>query len=276
MGTDLKKMLSNEILLCPSKKAFDITQFEKVRKYINKHPLDLIINTAALHDVDRCESEIEESFLLNAVAVKNLANVCKEKDISLVHISTAHVFGGDEKRRRPYIETDAPDPVNVYGISKLAGEYCVRQTLKKYFIIRTTALFGVKKPSGKRDNFIGSMLRFAKERGEVKVKNDEFTNPTYTKDLAKNIAKLIKTKKYGIYHIVSHGECSWYDLAKKAFELTKTRVTCQPASSDKVITAAKRPFYACLENKHLKEIGLDEMRPWQDALKAYLEEKNLI
>jgi len=274
LGTDLRKVISkNYELLCPLEEDLDITHFDNVREYVYQNSPDLIINTAAFHQTDECEKDPQTSFLVNASAIKNLADVCKKLDILLVHISTDYVFGLDEKRKTPYIEEDLPAPVNIYGISKLAGEYCIRYTLKKYFVIRTAGLFGVAGAKGKGGNFIETMLKLAKNKGEVKVKNDEFTSPTYTKELVENIAQLIKTDKYGIYHITSQGECSWYEFAQKIFKLTNTKVNCQPVSSDEFPTIAKRPCYSVLDNKHLKEIGLDKMSRWEDALEKYLKEK---
>jgi len=276
LGTDLRKVLEDYTLLCPLIDDLDITQFDKVKEYIKQNLPTLIINTAAFHQVDECEKNPQKSFLVNTLAVKNLAEICKELDIPLVHISTDYIFGLDEKRRSPYIEEDLPGSVNIYGLSKLAGEYCIRNAIKKYFIIRSAALFGVAGPREKGSNFVETILSLAKEKKEIKVKNDEFTSPTYTKELAKAIRELIKTKEYGIYHITSQGECSWYEFAKKIIELINQKANLRPVSSDEFPAIAKRPRYSILENKHLKKIGLDRMNHWQDALKKYLEEKGHI
>lgn len=276
LGTDLRKVLEDYTLLCPLIDELDITHFDKVKEYIKQNLPDLIINTAAFHQIDRCEKNPQKSFLVNCSAVKNLAEICRELDILFVHISTDYVFGLDEKRRTPYVEEDLLGPVNIYGFSKLAGEYCVRNILKKYFIVRPAALFGVAGPKGKKENFIEAMLKLAREEGELKIKNDEFTSPTYTKELAQTIGDLIKTEEYGIYHITAQGGCSWYEFAKKIFELTSQKVNLRPVSSDEFPAVAKRPRYSILENKHLKEVGLDKMSHWQDALKKYLEEKGHI
>jgi len=277
LGTDLRKIIGeNYELLCPLMEELNITQFNETKEYIYRNHPGLIINTAAFHQTDECEKDPQRSFLVNASAIKNLADACKELDIPLVHISTDYVFGLDEERKTPYIEEDLPAPVNIYGISKLAGEYCIRYTLKKYFVIRTAGLFGAAGAKGKGGNFIETMIRLAKEKGKVEVKDDEFTTPTYTKELAETIIQLIKTDKYGIYHITSQGKCSWYEFAKKIFELTNTKINCQPVSSDKFPTIAKRPSYSVLDNKHLREIGLDKMSRWEDALEKYLKEKGHI
>ncbi|MFA4990863.1 MAG: dTDP-4-dehydrorhamnose reductase [Candidatus Paceibacterota bacterium] len=277
LGTDLKRILSDYELLCPSREEVDISYFDQVKKYVDQFFPDFIINTAAFHQTDECEKNPQKSFLINTLAIKNLAEISKEKNIPLVHISTDYVFGLDENRNTPYTEDDLPGPVNIYGISKLAGEYCIRYTTQKYFIIRTSALFGVAGCRAKGGgNFIETMLQLGREKGEVKVKSDEFISPTYTKELAQHIAKLIETEYYGLYHITNHGQCSWYEFAQKIFELTNMKVNCIAVSSNDLPTLVKRPSYSVLENKNLRERGLDEMSFWQEALKKYLKEKGHI
>lgn len=279
LGSDIKKVFSADStfnIITLSHADIDITDFVATKDVITSNKPDVVINTAAFHQVDKCEQEAEKTFAVNAAAIKNLAVICKERDIPLVHFSTDYVFGIDQERRQPYVETDRPGPVNVYGVSKIAGEYCIQYIAQKYYIIRVAGLFGVAGSSGKGGNFIETMLKIAREKGEVKVKNDEFTTPTYTVDVANNTKELIKTGKYGIYHMTSQGECSWFDFASKIFELTKTKVNCLPVSADDFPTPAKRPRYTVLENKHLKEISLDKMSPWQEALRRYLVNKGYI
>lgn len=278
LGSDLVTLLEKDYkLLTPTIEELDITDFRKTKEYIFKNSPDTIINTAAFHNVDECEKNPEKSFLINTFAVKNLAEICKEQDIVLAHISTDYVFGLDKNRKTPYTENDLPGPVNIYGISKLAGEYCIQYIFEKHFIVRTAGLFGVAgcKEKG-RSNFIETMIKLAKEGKEIKVKNDEYTSPTYTKELAEKIKELIKTEYYGTYHITNHGECSWYEFAKKIFELMDLKINCQPVSSSQFQTFAKRPSYSVLENKKLKELGIDKMSHWQEALKKYLKEKGYI
>ncbi len=276
LGSDLVKSLICSELLKPSLEEFDVANFRQVADYIKNNKPDIVINTAAFHQVDDCEKNPARSFLLNTDAVKNLVIVCKETGVTLVHISTDYVFGLDEKRNKPYSEDDIPEPVNVYGVSKLAGENFIRYGMEKYFIIRPAGLFGVAGAKGKGGNFVETMLRLGREKGLVKVKNDEFTTPTSTRELAENIAALIKTDKYGLFHMTSQGQCSWFDFAKKIFELTNEKVECLPISSLELPTLARRPKYSVLENKRLKEIGLDLMSDWETALKKYLEDKGYI
>lgn len=279
LGTDINKVFTVDPdfqVVGLSHVDIDITDADGTRAIIASKKPDLVINTAAYHQVDQCEQQVEKTFAVNTIAIRNLAIICKERDIPLVHFSTDYVFGINQERKQPYIETDNPGPVNVYGISKIAGEYCIQYITQKYYIIRVAGLFGAAGSSGKGGNFIETMLRLAKEKGEVKVKNDEFTTPTSSVEVANNLKELIKTGQYGIYHMTSQGECSWFEFASKIFELTGTKVNCQPVSSESFPTPAKRPRYTVLENKHLKEIGLDLMSPWPVALKKYLIDKNYI
>jgi len=272
LGSDLKKALSHHQLLCPSHQQLDITQFAKTKKYIKEKSPDLIIDTAAFHQIDECEKNPRKTFLVNTLAVKNLAEVAKKMDIPLVYISSDYVFGLDQRKKIPYLEKDLPGPVNIYGISKVASEYIIRYILKKYFIVRTQALFGETPPRGKKENFVGVMLRLAKEGKEIRVKDDEFTSPTYTKELAGAISDLIQTEEYGLYHIASQGGCSWYEFAKEIFKQTHKKANLKRASSLEFPGIAQRPRYSVLENKHLREIGLDKMSHWQKALKKYLKQ----
>lgn len=276
LGSDFKKSLGARDLLCPAVEDLDVTNFNQTKEYILQRKPEIVINTAAFHAVDDCEKDPQKTFLVNTLAVKNLAQACLENGAILVHISTDYVFGLDHGRRVPYTEDDLPGPVNIYGISKLASEYCIRNLLEKYFIIRPAALFGVAGAKGKGGNFVETMIRIGREKSEVRVKNDEFTSPTSTKELAGNIAALIDTDHYGLYHITGEGECSWYEFAKAIFDLAKMKVNCQPITSDQFPTIARRPRYSVLENKNLKKIGLNKMGPWQDALKGYLREKGHI
>jgi dTDP-4-dehydrorhamnose reductase len=279
LGTDINKVFSTDpdFTIVPlNHAAVDITDIADAKAIIDSHAPDAVINTAAFHQVDKCEEEVEKTFAVNAAAIKNLAVICKERDIPFVQISTDYVFGIDQERRQPYIETDKPGPVNVYGVSKIAGEMCIQYIAQKYFIVRVAGLFGTAGSSGKGGNFIETMLKIAREKGEVKVKNDEFTSPTYTVDVANNLKALIKNDAYGVYHMTSQGECSWFEFASKIFELTGTKVDCQPVPADNFPTPAKRPRYTVLENAHLKEIGLDQMSRWEDALKKYLVEKGYL
>lgn len=256
----------------------DILDYSRVFKVVGKYSPDILINTAAYHKVEECEERLDLSFQVNSWAVKNLAHICKELNVTLVHFSTDYVFDG--RKRRPYREEDEPCPLNAYGISKLAGEYFIRYILKKYFIIRTSGLFGRSGSRQKGGNFVKIMLRKAKEGGEIKVVGDQIFSPTYTLDLAESVKELIETSFYGLYHITNSGKCSWYEFAEKIFRFSKlkvnpvrknisNKVSLKRVKSKEFKTKALRPEYSVLGNYKLKEIGLSVLRPWDEALKEY-------
>jgi dTDP-4-dehydrorhamnose reductase len=275
LGTDIQKVMTGTELIPLTISDIDVTKKESVSSVIGKHKPDVVINTSAYHRVDDCEEKDELAFAVNAFGVKNLCLACRENDATLLHISTDYVFDG--MKGKPYYETDCPNPGTVYGISKLAGELYARYMLKKHFVVRTCGLFGVAGCLGKGGgNFIESMLKLAKEKPVLRVVSDQIVGPTYTLDLARKINELIKTQHYGLYHVTNKGACSWYDFAKKIFELTGTKVKMEKATTSEFKSKATRPAYSVLEHGSLKKIGLDDMRTWDKALEAYLEEKKRI
>lgn len=279
LGTDLCEVLKDDstFSFTPlTHKDIEITDLSSIKNALEPINPTLVINTAAYNRVDDAEKNTETAFQINAFANKYLSSYCGEKDITLVAISTDYVFGLDDKRNAPYRETDCPGPVNAYGLSKLTGEYFVQYYLQKYFIVRTCGLFGKVGSSGKGGNFVELMLKLAREKGHVRVVDDQIVTPTHTLDLAKQILQLIKTDTFGLYHASAEGECSWYKFAKVIFTLTNTNVKIEPVSSDAFVTAAKRAKYSVLENEKLKQLGINVMRPWKDGLRDYLKEKGYI
>jgi len=272
LGTDLTKVIPKKEIIPLTIKDIDITDENLTRKVVLKHSPDFIINTAACHNVDECEDNDDKAFKVNAIGVKYLALAAKESGGVLVHISTDYVFAGD--KNEPYVEEDTPSPKTVYGISKLAGEYYVRYLLNKYFVIRTSGLYGVAGCLGKgRTNFVENMLKLAKQKDKLEVVGDQIVSPTYTLDLARKINELMRTEKYGLYHITNNGQCSWYEFAKKIFELTGTKIKLEKTTSADFKAKAWRPLYSVLKNKRLEDLGMDDLRLWEDALQAYLREK---
>lgn len=279
LGNDLKKLFllkKNVTLFSLTHHDIEITEPESIRKVLSKIDPDIIINTAAYNKVDAAEEFPKEAFLINSIGNKNLAEFCQAYKKTLVCISTDYVFGMDEKREKPYIETDPPGPLNVYGISKLAGEYFVQYTCKQHFVIRTCGLFGTSSLSGKGYNFVELMLRLAREKEHVRVVNDQIVTPTYTVDLAKQIIKLLNTDAFGLYHATSKGKCSWYDFAKEIFLLTNTNAYCEPVSTMDFPTPARRPNFSVLENYNLDKLNMNIMPDWKIGLQKYLKEKGYI
>jgi len=245
------------------KKEIDITKEDEMKKIKDLKP-EIIINAAAYNAVDKAEEEIEVANKLNGEAVGYLAQVAKELAAIIVHYSTGYVFDGQKKG---YKEDDEPNPINAYGYSKFIGEKLLPKNCHQFYLIRTNLLFGPPAASnlGKK-SFIEIMLQKASEVGTIEVVNDEFSNPTYVKDLAEATYRLIKEKyPFGIYHLINEGIASWYDWAREIFKIKNIKINLIPISRDKLKRQAKRPKYSVLLNTKFPKL-----RTWQKALREYL------
>ena len=247
----------------------DIASPESIRNAVCPAAPSVIVNTAAMHHVENCEKDPRRAYEVNALGARNLAVVARELDAKLIHISTDYVFDGS--KAQPYVEDDTALPLNVYGNTKLAGEAFIRAVGNKYFILRTSALYGKNPCRAKAGrNFVELMLKFAKERDEVRVVNDETVSPTSTAELAKQIVLLCRTDCYGLYHATSEGSCSWYEFAKAIFEIMDVSVNLKIAAVNEFPMKVPRPKYSVLENAKLKAEGLNSFEAWQEGLRAYL------
>ncbi|TBV28287.1 dTDP-4-dehydrorhamnose reductase [Meridianimaribacter sp. CL38] len=252
-----------------SSKELDITSFNSAKAIFEKHQFNYCINCAAYTAVDLAEDEKEKAFAVNAEGVKHLAILSKDYNTSLIHISTDFVFDG--LKNTPYTETDAPNPINVYGASKLQGEQYIKELLDTYFIFRTSWLY-----SEYGNNFMKTMLRLSKQRQELNVVNDQIGSPTYAKDLAEVILKVIKedSTNYGMYHFSNKGETSWFGFAQEIFKQKKIQINLQPITSENYKTKAKRPMFSVLNNsKNVKELGVIQ-KSWKKSLSNCLRLSN--
>jgi dTDP-4-dehydrorhamnose reductase len=232
------------------------------------HP-EIIVNTAAMHHVEKCEHEPEKAFAVNALGARNLSVGAQERGAILIHVSTDYVFDG--AKGRPYEESDAPNPLNVYGNTKLSGEYFVRSTVDKHFVLRTSAIYGRSPCRAKGGlNFVELMLKLARERGEVRVVDNEVVTPTSTVDLARQMVALSRCDSYGLYHATAEGSCSWHEFAREIFGLTNTKVNLQVAGPNEFPSKVPRPKYSVLENRGLKNHKINVFRPWQQGVREYL------
>jgi dTDP-4-dehydrorhamnose reductase len=272
LGRDLVPRLSGEVVPLARDRA-DLTRPEAVRETLAGLRPDVVINCAAYNFVDRAENEPEASFAVNAWAARHLALICRDLDCTLVQFSTDYVFGLDAARRTPYGEADAPGPVSVYGLSKLTGEYLVRALCPRHMVIRTCGLYGVWGSGGKGGNFVETMLRLAGQGKPLRVVADQTCTPTYTVDLATAVAVLVASGQPGLYHVTNAGACSWYEFARKIFDLAGVRAELSAITSAEYGAAARRPAYSVLEAEAYASLSLPPLRPWQEALAAYLEER---
>ncbi len=272
LGSDLVKVFGDDAVPL-THRDIEVTDFTSCEILREIKP-DVVINTAAYHKTDECEDNPEKSFSVNAIGARNVALICKDIGAVNIFVSTDYVFDGN--KGQPYSEDDVPNPINVYGVSKYAGEIFTRYISDKHYIVRVSSLFGAAGASGKGGNFVETMIKKAKAGEEINVVEDITMSPTYTKDAAFAIKQIIEKKlPYGIYHVTNDGYCTWYEFAKAIFELAGISAKLNPTTSDKYPTKAKRPKNSSLSIEKLKSCGV-EMRHWKDALKAYLEEKGHI
>jgi dTDP-4-dehydrorhamnose reductase len=229
----------------------------------------LIVNTAAMHHVENCEREPEKAFAVNGLGTWNLARVVRDIGATLMHVSTDYVFDG--AKGIPYEESDAPNPLNVYGNTKLSGEYFVRSTVDRHFVLRTSAIYGHSPCRAKGGlNFIDLMMRLAKERGEVRVVDSEFVTPTSTAELGRQMVALSRAEYYGVYHATAEGSCSWHEFAREIFSISGIKVNLKSAGPNEFPAKVPRPKYSVLENRGLKAHKLNIFTPWQQGVRCYL------
>ena len=268
LGTDIVKSCPEDINLIQSTtEDLDITDKDAVEERIAKESPDVVINTAAFVRVDDCEKEIELAFKVNAFGVVNVAMACNKVNATLVQISTDYVFDGNKSE---YTEDDIPNPINLYGNSKLAGEYFARNYNPKTYIIRVASLYGKAGAMGKGGNFVYTVLNNAKEEKPLSMVGDGLMSPTYTQDVAKGIwALLTDNKEPGIYHMTNSGSCSWYDFTQEILKQSGLTTKVDKILQKDRPTPAMRP----LKTPLISSKGTS-LRPWQEALRAFLKETN--
>lgn len=246
----------------------NICNFSEVLKVVEQIKPFCVINCAAFTKVDLCETEQIDAFKVNALGARNLAMACEVVGAKLVHISTDYVFDGNSQE--PYDESSLINPQNIYGKSKALGEFYVRSFCNKWFIVRTSWLYGLV---GK--NFVKTILKLAKSQGELKVVNDQFGSPTNACDLVFSVCSLIGTNEFGIYHGSGEGSCSWHEFAKAIVNCFKLEAVVKPCSTDDFKLPAKRPKFSVMRNLMFELTVGNHFRPWKQALESYCSQINL-
>jgi len=259
LGYDVVKKLKelNIKHIGVDKEDFDLTNEKETKDFILDYQPDVIIHCAAYTDVDQAEVERKLCHKVNVEGTRYVAEAAKKSNAKMLYISTDYVFDGQGEE--PFKVTDQPNPINYYGETKYMGEQEVQKLLDKYFIVRTSWVFGEH-----GDNFVKTMLKLGKEEDEISVVADQYGSPTYTVDLAELIIQMIKTDKYGIYHATNEGVCSWYEFAKEIFKAANIDIKVSPVSSDKFESAAERP-----QNSRLSKTELEKNK--FDLLNNYIE-----
>ena len=274
LGQDLMRVLGEDAVGL-THQDLDVTDGVGVASAMHSLKPDWVINTAAYHRVDDCEVNPSLSFAANALGALNVARAASDVGAGVVFFSTDYVFGGEERdRNQPYEEGDAPAPLNVYGVSKAAGEQLVMRANVRHIVVRSAGLYGTS-TSRKGWTFPELMLEKARTEGRVRVVTDQVLSPTYTADLAQKTKELIERDASGLFHLVNAGECSWFEFAKGVFELAGVEVEMEPIQTGETGRRARRPSYSALATVRLGDGGPDPLRPWTEALGDYLQAKGL-
>ncbi len=269
LGYDVVKELQKQNIECcgATRQDFDIVDFEATEKFITNYMPDAVIHCAAYTAVDKAEDEQGLCYLVNASATENIAEICKKINAKMLYISTDYVFDGTKDSF--YEVDDKPNPINVYGKTKLLGEQAVQKILNKYFIVRISWAFGEH-----GNNFVKTMLRLGKERKEINVVADQYGSPTYTADLAPLLVEMIKTDKYGVYHATNEGVCTWAEFAEEIFKIAGMNVKVNHITTAEYPTRAIRPKNSRLSKESLKDKIFFTLPVYSDAVNRYLLENN--
>ena len=268
LGTDILKVFQNVEVIPLIHNDIEISDYTLSKKIIEKFQPEIVINTAAYHNVLECEKNPVKTFMVNSVGAKNLAQICRDNQIKLVYMSTDYVFDG--QNRTPYTEEDTPNPLNVYGISRLAGEF-LSKTTEKYYVIRVSSLFGKSGCRAKKGmNFVKTMLHLAKSRESVQVTANVICSPSYTFDIALKLKEMLDNDlPSGLYHIANSGYCSWYEFAVEIFSQIGSNIIVEKKNETEELEGVKRPLFSPIAS-----LELEPLRHWKEALKSYLQEEN--
>jgi dTDP-4-dehydrorhamnose reductase len=266
LGTAIRQRWKECEIVAPSHGALALEDRNAVREAIERHRPSVVVNAASFHDVDRCEIEPRPAFEINALAVRDAARMARDRGSDFVTISSDYVFDGETAA--PYVETDAPHPLSVYGASKLAGEYLVESLRMNAFVVRTCGLYGAGSAK-ERTSFIERLLAQDGSPQPFRVVAGVVASPTFAPHLADAIGRLLETQRYGLYHAVDAGPVSWYDYACEAVARAGAAVTVEPIAAHLWKASALRPRFSALENAKLAELGIS-MPSWRAGIAEYL------
>lgn len=274
LGQDIQKIAPDNVEIeAITRNQLDISELNSISDFLANKSFDVLVNCTSYHKTDEVESNAKKAFDINAFAVKAMAKACENSGARFIHISTDYVFGGD-KHDSPLTENAMPAPLNVYGASKLMGENLAKANCVDTVIFRVASLFGTAGASGKGGNFVETMIRFGKEKGHLKVVNDQYMSPTSTLDIADILFKFLSANgPAGTYNVVNSGQASWYEFAKKIIEKSGVNATVDPVPATEYPTPALRPSYSVLSNKKVGDIIQQNIPTWETALERYLVEK---
>lgn len=268
LGSDLVKRLQavGEVTGL-GREQWDITDERQCKDVMQRLRPDVVIHAAAYTAVDLAETDADRAYAVNAFGTRNVAAAAEDVKAKLCMISTDYVFDGTGTA--PYREYDQTNPQSVYGQSKRAGEILAQTLSSRYFIVRTSWVYGKH-----GNNFVKTMLKLGREKDRLAVVHDQIGSPTYTVDLSGFLAELIQTERYGIYHASNSGSCSWYEFARAIFEESGISVQLEPCTTEQFPRPAPRPKYSVMDHMAIRANGFTDLRHWREALKAFLAERN--
>jgi dTDP-4-dehydrorhamnose reductase len=264
LGLELASILPerDHEVVALDRRGLDVADPEAVEGAVDEHEPEMVINAAAYTNVDGCEDETGLAYAVNALGPRNLSQACERRGCALLHVSTNYVFDGENGR--PYEPFDSPNPISAYGRTKFAGEEYVMRLMNRWYVVRSAGVYG------RGHNFVRTMLRVASERDSLEVKDDEFISPTYARDLAEGIVRVVEGGRYGLYHLTNAGSCSWYEFTREIFRLTGVETEVVPIPGSEYPLPAARPA-----NGVLSSLGGPELRHWKEALEDYLNREAL-
>jgi dTDP-4-dehydrorhamnose reductase len=269
LASDLQALLvGRATVAAPPRSELDVTDDTALADVFDSVRPQLVLNCAAFHNVEVCESEEERSFAVNARAVKRLAARCEQSGTRLVHFSSNYVFDG--RREQPYGEDDRPHPRSVYAISKLAGEHCALAYAGSALVVRSAGLYGRHGSASKGGNFVTRMVGRAQEQGALRMVADQRLNPTFTGDLARAVLDAVEAGAGGILHLTNAGDCSWYEFTQAIMELAGIDVPIEPVTTNRPPGGADRPLNGALARPRADELGIPPLRGWREALEDYM------
>jgi dTDP-4-dehydrorhamnose reductase len=273
LGGDLVRNAGRHDIIAPTREQLDVAKPEEVQRALAAHQPDLVINCAAFHNVPLCEQQPETALRINCVAMRDLAALCRDARVRLITFSSDYVFGGD--KRSPYAENDRPMPLQLYGISRLAGEYAVMATAPEHaVVIRTCGLYGISGARSKGGNFVDGRVADGRAGKVIEMAMEQIVAPTSTEDLSIAVLNLAEKRDLapGLYHLVNEGECSWYELTAAIVEIMRLPAKVIPIDRGGRSGSMRRPLYSVLGNNKARDLGV-VLPPWRDALERYLQRK---
>lgn len=268
LGGDLMDAFADIAPIGLEHSTFDIEQPAAITTMLLRQKPDVVINTAAFHNVELCETHPDRAFAINALAVDQLAAQCAAANVTLAHVSTDYVFDGDTSQ--PYAESDPARPLSAYGISKYAGELLIARNTSRAFVFRTSGLYGTRGSSAKGYTFIERMLAQAAAGKPLRVVDDVTFSPSYTRHVAVAIRRVIQTERYGTYHVTNAGACTWYAFAQEIFRQANVAADLSRTTQASFPSLARRPRYSALAHNALLRLGLPELPDWRQGIREYL------